>query len=167
MVQKPGAPLAQSRRRDLGVAILGILLVPTLWPLGFIGEAILFPGATDPLLGGLQYALYLPALIWLLTVLGVTLMVGKIFRMRITNKLFFITSTFCALTIVMVFSLLSAWNTYNLIGQHGVIYPDRFDIGHELRPLPGQAAFLVGVTLATTGAFVGAGAFRLFKSQPA
>jgi hypothetical protein len=62
-----------SRAIEIAQTCAGVLLVPALWPLSFIGTAIYFPGTIDPLLGGLQNILYLPALIWLLTILFITL----------------------------------------------------------------------------------------------
>ncbi len=162
-MMRPG----QSRGFDVIRTTIGLFIVPALWPLTFIGVAIVFPNALDPLLGGLQNVLYFPAFVWLLTILGVTLGVAKLFRLRKTNLLFFLVGMSCAVVVSIVFGSYEAWGEYRMIGQPGVIYPNHFDLGRQVTRIATLVAFASSVTLVTTLAFLSFGAFRLFKSQPA
>src|SRR5438552_10975252 len=156
-------PCGKSRHFDVVRTILGILLVPALWPLSFIGVAICFPRAIDPLLAGLQYDLYFPAFVWLLIILGVTLGSATIFKLKRTNILFIVSGIACAVAVSLALGSFSAWGEYRMIGQPGVVYPDHFDIKSQIERIATLLAFSTAVTVVTTCAFVSVGAFRLFK----
>jgi hypothetical protein len=80
-----------------------VLATAVLWPALFIGTAIVFPNAIDPLLGGIQGALYVAAVIWLVAVCVVTSFVAVLLGRRPTRVLFFLTA---------VLGTLSAWSAY-------------------------------------------------------
>ena len=156
----------QSRVTETIQAGLGICLVPALWPLSFIGVAIYLPGVIDPLLGGLQNVLYYPALLWLIFILASTAGIARLFRLKRTNILLLGTATGCALAVSAVFCGWTAWETFQLIGQKGVIYPDHFDVGYELVKFVKLAAFITVLTWLTIGVLILVGGFRLWKTRP-
>jgi len=61
-------------------------------------------------------------------------------------------------------SAYSAWGSYQLIGQKGVIYPDHFDAEYEALKFAKVAAFSTMVSFITAAIFVCVGGFRLWKS---
>ena len=156
----------QTRSIQVAQAIVGVLLAPAIWPLGFIGLAIYSPGSIDPLLGGLQYVLYWPALFWLLAILLVTLGLAKTFHLKVTNAFFLITGAICALAFSAAVCGYAAWGDYATIGAPGVIHPDHLDLGYEAGKFAGVAVFSIALTLVTTAAFVGLGALRVFQPRP-
>lgn len=155
----------QSRSVKIAQAILGILFVPALWPLAFLGAAIYLPGSVDPLLGRVQNVLYVPGLIWLLVTLLATAGIAKVFRLKRTNFLLLATAVGCAFAVSVALSAYSTWGSYQLFGQKGVIYPDHFDAEYEVLKFAKVAAFSIIVSLVTAGAFVCVGGFRLWKSN--
>lgn len=155
----------RSRSIKIAQAILGILLVPALWPLAFLGAAIYLPGSVDPLLGGLQNVLYVPGLVWLIVTLVATAGIAKVFRLKRTNVLLLTTAVGCAFAVSAALSAYGAWGSYQLIGQKGVIYPDHFDAEYEALKFAKVAAFSMMVSFITAAIFVGVGGFRLWKSE--
>ena len=154
-----------SHKLDGPRTVAGILLVPLLWPLAFVGSAIVFPAQVDPLLAGLQYILYLPALFWLLIVLSGTLGLAKLLKVKRTNALFISVGMCSAAAISIAFGAYGAWDSYRSIGQLGVLYPRSFSLMKEIDHTAVVTVASTAATLILTIPFVAVGAFRSLKFQ--
>ncbi|MEQ1865162.1 MAG: hypothetical protein ABL996_10990 [Micropepsaceae bacterium] len=144
------------------------LFVPLLWPGAFIATAKLDPDAIDPLLGGLQNYLYVPALIWLLGAFAFTAVIAAVFRLRRTRRLFVMLAVIASVVLILAFDIMDIVGRLRSIGQHAVVYPDSVDDVLNWKALIqiGQGViFACIVSLTTALAFVACGGLSLWVNR--